>query len=328
MSGPDALEILDPGLLSSVQDGGRPGQAGEGVTRGGAADRWSLAIANALLGNAPAAAALELTLAGPTLQALTAVTLGLAGGIGGRVATSGLAVGPGTSFTLQLGEVLQLDGPSTGARGYLALAGGIDVPVVLGSRSTALGAGFGGLEGRAVRAGDRLRALGDTLLRPPRRWPGDPAPTPGPIRVLPGPDAGSLGPDAFAALLAGRWTVSPSSDRVGLRLDGARIPGEPAEELASHGVVNGTVQLPPDRLPIVLLVDHQPTGGYPVIAVTITADLERAAQLVPGASVQFQAATVEEARQALEMRRFVFRAGTDELREAGRWDDLWLSASG
>jgi biotin-dependent carboxylase-like uncharacterized protein len=328
MSGPEVLEVVDPGFLAAVQDRGRPGLAGEGVTRGGAADRWSLAIANVLLGNPPDAAGIEVTLAGPTFLALTTVTVGLAGWVGGHVANTGVTVAPGTSFTLQSGDVLRLDGPTTGARGYVAVPGGIDVPVVLGSRSTALGARFGGFEGRALAPGDRLCAAASAgeLTVPPHRWPGYAAPTPGPIRVLPGPDVAYLGTDAFEALLATSWSVSGSSDRVGLRLEGPPIAGGPITELASRGVLAGTVQLPPDRLPIVLLVDHQPTGGYPVIAVTITADVDRLGQLAPGATVQFQATTPEEAREALEMRRFLFQAGTAELREAGRWDDLWLSA--
>jgi allophanate hydrolase subunit 2 len=153
MARPYVLEVVEPGLLTSIQDGGRPGLTAEGVTRGGAADRWSLAVANALVGNPPDAAALELTVAGPTLQPLRAVTVGLAGTIGGRISSSGLAIAPGAAFTLQPGDTLHLDGPVTGARGYLAIPGGIDVPAVLGSRSTALGAGFGGFEGRALRAG-------------------------------------------------------------------------------------------------------------------------------------------------------------------------------
>jgi biotin-dependent carboxylase-like uncharacterized protein len=328
MSGPEVLEVLDPGFLTTVQDGGRAGMAGEGVSRGGAADRWSMAIANVLAGNAIDAAALELTLAGPTLLALTAVTLGLAGTIAGRVANTGVAVAPGTTFTLQPGDTLLLDGPATGARGYLAVPGGIDVPEVLGSRSTALGARFGGFEGRALATGDRLRAAAPAgeLTLPPRHWPGDPAPTPGRVRVLPGAHAAYLGTDALDALLATPWSVSTSSDRVGLRLEGPPITAGPVAELASHGVVAGAVQLPPDRLPIVLLVDHQPTGGYPVIAVTITADVDSLGQLAPGASVQFETTTNEVAREAMEMRRFLFQAGADELRDAGRWDDLWLSA--
>jgi allophanate hydrolase subunit 2 len=113
---------------------------------------------------------------------------------------------------------------------------------------------------------------------------------------------------------------------VGLRLEGPPIAGGPIAELASHGVVAGTVQLPPDRLPIVLLVDHQPTGGYPVVAVTITADVDGLGQLAPGASIRFETVTPDQAHEAMEMRRFLFLAGASELRDEGRWDDLWMSA--
>ena len=328
MPGPAVLEVLDPGLLTTVQDGGRPELATEGITRGGAADRWSLAVANALVGNPADAAALELTIAGPTLRPLRAITVGLAGTIGGRIPGRGLAVAPGTAVTLQPGDTLHLDGPATGARGYLAVPGGVDVPVVLGSRSTALGAGFGGLEGRPLRAGDRIRATApdDALVRNPARWPTEAAPAPGPIRVLLGPHATDLGAGASRALLAGPWAVGPASDRMGIRLAGRPIPGDAYAELPSLGVVEGSVQLPPDGLPIVLLADHQPTGGYPVIAVVITADLDRLAQLPPGAPIQLAMTTLEAARTAREAPRESFAAGVAALRADAGWDELWLSA--
>src|SRR5205823_6301646 len=162
------------------------------------------------------------------------VTVAVAGTVAGRIDETGAAVMPGAALTLAAGTTLRLDGPATGARGYLAIPGVINVPVVLVSRSTALGAGFGGLDGRALRAGDRLRAgdkprAGDTLracdslragaeaalLAPPATWPGSAAPEPGPIRLLPGPHADELGPAALDALTSSAWTVSPASDRVG-----------------------------------------------------------------------------------------------------------------
>ena len=322
------LEIVDPGLLLSIQDGGRTGLTAEGVTRGGAADRHSLAVANVLVGNPPDAAALEATLLGPTLWALAAVTLGLAGTMAGAVIETGERVGPGSTVTLRAGDTLALE-PATGARAYLAVPGGIDVPVVLGSRSTALGAGFGGLDGRSLRAGDRVAAADDRTCTP-AHWAGVPAPDPvsaaHPLRVLPGPHMLLVGRPALDAFLATAWTVSSTSDRVGLRLDGDPIPGGPAAEVASHGVVAGTIQLPPDRQPIVLLVDHQPTGGYPVLAVVITADLDRLGQLAPGAAAWFEWTTPEAARAAVLDRDDVFAAALAQVRDAARWDDLWRGA--
>lgn len=331
----DVLEVVEPGLLLTVQDGGRPGLAGEGVTRGGAADTWSLAVANALVGNGPDAAALEATLLGPTLRALVTVTVGLAGTMAARVEARRGRIEPGSSVTLRAGETLVLEPAADGARAYLAILGGIDVPSVLGSRSTALGAGFGGLDGRALRPGDRLAARtepGATPVRGPARWPGPARPvavtTPAPLRVLPGPHALELGPDALGALLATAWTVSPTSNRVGLRLHGPALPAEASGDLASHGVVAGAVQVPPDRRPIVLGVDHQPTGGYPVVAVVITADLPRLGQLAPGAQVAFARVTPLDARAALADADAVVRDALVHLREDARWDDLAGHAGG
>ena len=322
------LEIVDPGLLLSVQDGGRPGLAGEGVTRGGAADRHSLGVANALVGNAPDAAAFEATLLGPTLRALAPVTVGLAGTMDATVTETGEHVTTGSTVALHPGDTLAL-GSATGARGYLSVPGGVDVPVVLGSRSTALGAGFGGHDGRSLRAGDRAVPADDRSV-PLARWPG--APGPGavspdqPLRVLPGPHAADLGAEALDAMLASPWTINPASDRVGLRLDGAPLPGTQLAELASHGVVAGTIQVPPDRRPIVLLIDHQPTGGYPVVAVVITADLDRLGQLAPGATAWFERTTHDEARAVLRARDDAFAHALAQLRDAARWDDLWRGA--
>ncbi|MEO5965186.1 MAG: biotin-dependent carboxyltransferase family protein [Candidatus Limnocylindrales bacterium] len=340
------LEVIDPGLLTSVQDLGRPDRGPEGITRGGAADTWSLAVANALVGNDAGAAALECTLLGPVVRALRAVTVGIGGTMAAHVVETGMLVRPGASVILEEGWTLALESPGTGgARGYLAVPGGIAVPVILGSRSTALGAGFGGFGGRALRAGDRLTVAAppDRRTPPAARWPGEPAVGPGPVRILPGPDAielpedaladqplvdGALADGALARLIAGPWLVNHASDRVGLRLDGPTLPRRLSGERASHGVVAGTIQLPPDGRPIVLLVDHQPTGGYPVLGVVIQADLPVLAQLAPGASVDLRLVTPGDARQALAERSLAFDAGVSALREAARWDDLWQGAGG
>lgn len=328
MAGPEVLEVVATGLIASVQDGGRPALAAEGVTRGGAADTWSLAVANLLLGNPPDAAAIELTLPGAAVRALQPVTVALAGTIAARVDGAGRAVEPGTAIELATGAVLAIDGALAGARSYLAVPGGIDVPDVLGSRSTALRAGFGGFEGRALRVGDRLRAAAADPVRAGARWPGPPAPPDRPIRFLPGPHAGVLGEAAVEALLSTRWTVAPASDRIGLRLDGDPLPGDSTGELATLGVVAGAIQVPPDRRPIVLLADHQPTGGYPVVAVAITADLPRLGQLAPGAVLRFEGTTAAAARDALLARHEDLRAAAAALGDATRWDDLWRWARG
>ena len=206
----------------------------------------------------------------------------------------------------------------------------LDVPVVLGSRSTVLSAGFGGFDGRALRLGDRLAAGDPDRVLPPARWPGTPAPEPvdarRPLRIVPGPDSDALGPAALDGLETNAWTVSPTSDRVGLRLDGQALAVDAAKELASHGVTEGAVQIPPDGRPIVLLVDHQPTGGYPVVAVVITADLPRLGQLAPGAEARFQLVTGAHAVGLLAADREAIREALEHLPGPAGLDDDWPTA--
>jgi antagonist of KipI len=324
------LFVEDPGFLASVQDAGRPGLGGLGIAAGGAADPESLEVANALLGNPAGAAVLELTLAGARLRALRTVTLALSGAdLGARVAGSNEAAPAGETVTLRGGDVLVLHGPPAatlaGCRAYIAIPGGVAVPEALGSRSTALGAGFGGLDGRALRAGDVIEAAGATALqRDPARWAGPAvAPLGQPIRVLPGPRAG----EAFEALVARGWTVSPASDRIGLRLAGVPLPAAPgAGSIASHGVLPGAVQLPPDGLPIVLLVDAQPTGGYPVVAVVAAVDRPRLGQLAPGMPVRLEPVDEAAARRLAAARRQSVAEALAQLRDARAWDELWRTA--
>ena len=296
------LEVLEPGLLTTVQDAGRPDWTHLGVPVGGACDRWSLAVANLVIGNDGAAAALEMTLVGPRLEIVADVIIGLAGAdLGGVAEGTGRHLTPGRAHRLVAGDVITFPGGSDrrdplsgGCRAYLALPGGVDVPAVLGSRSTAIAAGFGGFEGRPVRTGDALRGaaaaapaqapVGETAWPELAAAPGPPGL--GPIRVLPGPAPG------LEALVGARWAVGPNSDRVGLRLDGPSIEPRLGGELLSHGVVQGAIQAPPSGGPIILLADGQPTGGYPVIAVVITADHPRLGQFRSGDRVSFAVTTL------------------------------------
>jgi allophanate hydrolase subunit 2 len=244
-----------------------------------------------------------------------------------------------------MGDVLRLDGPDTAAPGnrawrprmrtYLAIPGGFDVPMVLGSRSTALGAGFGGLDGRAVRAGDILRCTDvGALTGAPHRWPAAPLALPSlaasgtaTLRAVPGPWAADSG-NVLASLTAQVWTVGSASDRVGLRLDGDALPGVFPADLASHGLVTGAIQVPPGGRPIVLLPDRQPTGGYAVVAVVITADRPVLGQLAPGDQVAFRLVTPGEARTALRESRDLFQRALQHLDEDRRWDALADHAGG
>jgi biotin-dependent carboxylase-like uncharacterized protein len=327
------LEVLGAGVLTSIQDAGRPEWTHLGVPIGGACDPWSLAVANLLVGNDAGAAAVEMTLIGATFAVGASVTVGLAGAdLGGIVRETGRPLAPGRTHRLEKGSTIAFPGgadpgPRSGARAYLAIPGGIDVPLVLGSASTALGAGFGGIDGRRLRDGDVLRAVQGRDPGPDTAWPaldGDPlaAPADRPLGLLPGP-AGAL--EAFVATA---WTVSPASDRVGLRLEGPPLPAAASGELLSHGVVRGAIQLPPGGAPIVLLADHQTTGGYPIAAVVISADHPRLGQLRPGASVRFEATTIDAARLALSRQREALTRGVAALQAGSAWDELWQSAGG
>jgi biotin-dependent carboxylase-like uncharacterized protein len=329
------LEVVEPGLLSTVQDAGRRDWTHLGVPVGGACDPWSLAVANLLAGADAGAAALEMTIVGPTLAVHEATIVGLAGAdLGGFVRETGRRLLPGRSHVLAAGTTVAFPGAGTagGARAYLSVPGGFDVPEVLGSASTLLSAGFGGIDGRALRAGDVLRGHGPgPATNGERAWPwleGDPlgdlaSPGPRRLRIVGGPAPGS------DALVATEWRVRPDSDRVGLRLEPASAGGPPlpaSGELLSHGVVRGAIQLPPGGVPLVLLADHQTTGGYPVAAVVARADHPMLGQLRPGDTVRFAAVSPDEARAAWLEQSQALARGAAALHDGGPWDELWQSA--
>ncbi|HTA65263.1 MAG TPA: biotin-dependent carboxyltransferase family protein [Xanthomonadaceae bacterium] len=279
-----SLEVLAPGLLTSVQDMGRHAARAFGVGVGGAADGFSCRVANLLVGNPADSAALEITLHGPTLRLHRAATIALCGAMIDAQA-DGLALPGWRPVALPAGCTLTLGACSRGARAYLAIDGGIDVPAILGSLGTDLRSGFGGFAGRALRTGDRL-GLGSPLAAivatdAPRivPWWIDAEPDLDladsiVVRVLPGSDA-TMPADA---LHAQEFVVASASNRQGLRLHGAALRLADARERVSEPVVPGTVQLPQDGAPIVLLADAQTIGGYPRIGHVIAADLPRLAQ--------------------------------------------------
>ena len=280
------LTVLAPGPLTTVQDLGRPLWASIGVTRSGAADRGSAALANRLVGNEAAAAVLEVTAGGLRVRAgrtlLVAVT-----GAPAPVTVDGRAAPFDAPLTLRPGQVLLLGVPPVGLRSYLAVRGGIDVPPVLGSRSTDT---LSGLGPAPLRAGDALPVGSLAGAEPVVDVAPVRAPSAEPVlRVLPGPRRDWLAAGAWTALTSGRWAVTADSDRVGLRLAGTELARARTGELPSEGLVPGAVQVPPDGSPVLFLADHPVTGGYPVLAVVVTADLPAAAQLRPGDRVRFRA---------------------------------------
>lgn len=319
------LEVLEPGALSTVQDRGRPGYLDQGVPRSGALDGWSLAAANLLVGNPVGAAALEVTALGPVFAVRTTGVIAIAGAdLEATIPEEGRALAPGGSYLVRAGTTLRFGAAAAGLRAYLALPGGIAVEALLGSASTCLPGGFGGLDGRALRPGDVLAPTRASTAAPAgRRWPSgvfDPL-DPTPLAVIPTADPAGVAAGALEALLASAWTVSPRSDRAGVRLDGAALSTDPqAGTLVSRGMVPGAIQLPPGGQPIVLLADGPTVGGYPVAAVVAGDDLSRLAQRSAGMEVRFVAATASGARAMARERAAGLAAAADRLRHSDPWE--------
>jgi biotin-dependent carboxylase-like uncharacterized protein len=339
------IDVLEGGLLTTVQDTGRSEWTHVGVPESGAADRWSLAVANLLAGNKPDAAGLEITLVGPTFGVVNPLTIALAGAELGARIRGGRRLPVGRSHRLAAGDIVEIPGDpaaasTSGARAYLAVTGGIDVPVVLGSRSTCLAGGFGGFAGRPLLAGDRLAVgPGSDAPRADLVWSvADASPSgtgrPGPVlRVLPTSHPG------LDALTGRGWRVAAAADRVGIRLDAAADAAHDAPdapdtahtaalarrfggETLTHGVPWGAIQLPPDGRPIILGVDHQTTGGYVVVGVLISADLPILGQLRPGAPLRLVTTDLATALAAARKRRDALVSGAAALRDAAGWDAL------
>ena len=293
------IEILDAPLPASIQDGGRPGYRHLGVPLSGALDPAWLAIANALAGNPPATAAIEIRLLGPRLRATTPLTVALAGDFAASIedaAGNRRTAASWRSLALAENEILDAGSLKSGI-GYLAVHGGFDLPAVLGSRSTYARAGLGGVDGRPLTAGDRI-AVGTGAAPILLRLAQAPRPTAAPLRVIAGPQRDCFTDSAWAAFLASGFTVSRQADRMGLRLDGPRLEHTRGADIVSDAVTPGAIQVPGDGLPIVLLADCQTVGGYPKIATVIGADLPRLGHALPGQTLRFVEVSLAEALAA------------------------------
>ena len=328
-----SVRVLRPGLLSTIQDLGRHGLQHLGVVPCGAMDPIAHCIANALVGNADEAATLECTVVGPELQfeedALVAFYGAAFQGKAQRFPSNRpVLVKAGTTVTF--GSAVR------GSRAYLAIAGGFDVPEVLGSRSTYLPAGFGGFAGRALRAGDRLNTapgvaaasaerfsrIADGIAGRTVRWTAPELTVPTlevlTVRAMEGRHQSQFDEESRSVFYGHAWRISPDSNRMGYRLEGPRLKRSNRVENLSEPTCLGTVQVPNDGTPIVLMADHQTTGGYPKIAEVASADMPTLAQLAPGAQVRFVPCSVEEAQQAedrqLERVRSVMNAIKERLR--------------
>jgi len=315
------LKVESPGLLTTVQDCGRTGFTKQGVPVGGAMDRYALQCANLLAGAPRNAAALEITLLGPTLATLTDCMIALAGAdLGAQI--DGQPASSWRSYPVKAGARITFRRPreSTGARACLAISGGLDVPSVMGSCSTCLSAAFGGFEGRPLLEGDVLLAFPLTKSLPGRALiqsePARPRPT---LRIIRGTEFNRFTRSTRRHIFTDSYTVSQSSNRMGFRLDGRplRFQRGAHADIVTEAVLFGTIQVTADGLPLLLMADHQTTGGYARIGTVISTDLSIAANLAPGDQVWFEEINLAEAERLAVNQERSLRL----LERTLRWDN-------
>ena len=328
----ETLEILQPGLLTTVQDAGRYGHQRYGVPVSGAMDLFSLRAANLLVGNDQGEACLEMTAIGPKARFLSDVYISITGGDLAPVLNDE-PLAQWCCVRVTKDSVLSFRGPRDGMRSYLAIAGGIDVPEVLGSRSTYVKSAIGGIEGRAIAVGDVLsraersrpepeeRGLPDTLEPPTygRRHE---------IRVVLGPQAEAFTENGIATLLGSEYSIAADSDRMGYRLDGPTVEHVSNADIVSDGTPLGAVQVPGDGQPIILLADRGTAGGYAKVATLIGPDVSRLGQAMPGDTLTFKSVTVEEAHSILREQEDILLAIAVESGSASSPGDLTIIVDG
>jgi antagonist of KipI len=308
-----SVTAIRAGFLTTVQDLGRNGFRESGVSSGGALDSHALRVANLLAGNDETAAGLEITFGGLRLRfADERIAVWCGGDFEARIGSVRLPAGH--PVLVGAGEEFFIGSPAEGCRAWLAISGGVNAPIVLGSRSADLRSGFGGVHGRPLRDGEGF-SLGDNSARaktligklrkeriarwkPPHDW-SNPAQCDPVLRFIRGSDAHRFNETALERLTNAAFSVSPDSDRMGVRLEGLRLERRDDVDLLSEAVTPGTVQVPPNGKPILLLNDCQTIGGYPKIAHVITVDSPIAAQLCPGADVRFCEVSLSEAHSLL-----------------------------
>jgi antagonist of KipI len=298
-----AIHVIKPGMLTTIQDRGRWGLQANGVPVAGPMDPCSHRLANALVGNDPAAATLEVTLVGPELEFDAERVVSVAGAEF-ELTMDGRSVPAHAPFLVAAGAQLRFGRRLRGARAYLAVEGGIDVPRTLGSRATHVISAMGGLDGRALVAGDQL-PLGESTrtsgaaIGPPRAPIAALPERQARIRVLAGPQQDYFTADALDVLQSAPYTISNTSDRMGFRLQGPRLAHSRGADIISDATPLGVLQVPASGQPILLMADRQTSGGYPKIATVISADISVAGQLGPGDAIVFAVCSPREALAAL-----------------------------
>jgi len=303
-----SVVIQSPGLLTTIQDSGRYGYQRFGMPVCGAMDLLSLELANILAGNSPHAACLEATIMGPEIS-FTDDTCVAVTGADMSPCINGKNVPMNTLLNVKAGDRLGFRGLISGCRSYIAFSGGIDVPMVMGSRSTYLRAQIGGLEGRALKPGDVL-PLGKTTEKPGiKKIPDDIIPrylSEQTIRITTGPEAHRFEMEGIRNFLTSEYTITDRSDRMGYRLSGKPvIHHEDRADIISAGIAPGTVQVPGDGQPVILMADRQTSGGYARIANVISIDLTLLAQMKPGDSLRFRQISLDQAQELVKERHMI-----------------------
>ncbi|WP_249414103.1 biotin-dependent carboxyltransferase family protein [Alteribacter keqinensis] len=299
------ISVIKPGLLTTVQDLGREGYQQFGLGTSGVMDSYALQVANVLVGNWRDEAALEMTVSGPFLRAEEDMVVAFTGG-NMKPVIAGEPVSMWKSYYVQAGEEIRFGHAGNGVRTYMSVHGGIDVPVVMGSKSTAVRAGIGGFEGRELRKDDRLKVgkrTGDLGVHGGRKVMAEYIPDYGKtarVRVVMGPQQEAFEEESLERFLQDEYRVSPQSDRMGYRLEGD-VPlshlADKGADIYSDAIAPGSIQVPGDGQPIILLADRQTTGGYAKIATVISVDLWKVAQLPPGGTITFETVDVGTAQK-------------------------------
>jgi len=308
----EAFKVIEPGILTTIQDRGRYGFSHFGVPLSGASDSFSLRAGNLLVGNREEEACLEITLVGLKIKALREVVIAITGGDLSPL-LNGEPLEMWRTHLLVEGDVIHFKKVRTGCRVYLAVSGGFVVPKIMGSSSTYLSGKFGGLEGRALRRGDILYTLDipSSLNKLGLRFPSDSIPSLEKevlLRVIPGPQDHHFTEKGLNTFSSEYYQVTPQCDRMGVRLDGPNIErrSDVEESIISEGLISGAIQVPGDGKPIIILTELV-TGGYTKIATIISTDLPKVAQLKPGDRIRFKPISIEEAQ-------YFFKNQEDKLR--------------
>lgn len=308
------ITIVKPGLLTTIQDQGRWGYQANGMPVAGAMDRYAYRAANILAGNSAQAAAFEMTMLGATYQFAADAWIAICGA-DMQATLNGKKIANWSSLFVPAGSELAFGYAVQGCRTYLAIQGGIDVPEVLGSRSTYTRGRIGGLEGRALKAGDVIAVLNQTDgRRIPKTLPAKWIPQYGnevPVRVLLGPQDDYFTETGIATFLGNPYVITDEADRMGYRLEGEKIEHSSKPDIVSDALCQGAIQVPGHGMPIVMMADRQTTGGYAKIGTVIGPDLGKLAQALPGSSVRFISCTDDEAVAAFREEQETYKQMTE-----------------